>query len=173
VKDDKSETVKRHRAWLESQKKDLLGESIIPAAPAPGDGIARDDVNTRYCTADPMAEIIDLVDRMTVVEDYSNSLDSIAWWAYRDAETLTDEGYIPVLKEQILAETKKERINALYFILGKLGERPGSSEAVSFLIERLPAENDKDVLRNMLQKIAPIPKDSSVDMEAVIRLADG
>lgn len=56
--------------------------------------------------------------------------------------------------------------------LGRLGERLGSSEAVSFLIERLPAENDKDILMNLLQKITPIPKDGSVDMEAVIRLAD-
>lgn len=172
VKDDKSETVKRHRAWLESQKKDLLGESSTPAAPTPGNGIAGDGENTRYCTADPTAEIINLVDRMTVAEDYSNSLDSIAWGAYRDAETLADERYIPVLKELVLAETEKNRRDALYFILGKLGERLGSSEAVSFLIERLPAENDKDILRNLLEKIAAIPKDSSVDMEAVIRLAD-
>jgi hypothetical protein len=172
LNDDPSDTVKEYRIWLESQKMDLLSANNVPDVPISGEGKAGDKVTARYCTADPKAEIIDLVDRMTVVENYTNSADSVAWWAYRDAETLADAGYIPVLKELIPAEPKKKRRDALYFILGKLGNRLGLAETASILIERLSIETDEDVLRFMLEKIAAIPKDSSVNMDAVIRLTD-
>jgi|GEM_PF-1019545 hypothetical protein len=164
--DDQSELAQKQVEWLEFLKKNLKGEDSVAEVRA------RNEREKRYCTADPKAEIIELVDWMNLVEENSNSSESLGWKAYVEAGKLADKGYVPVIKELILLEKKAGRKQSLYTILGILGRNLQSSAIASYLIERLPMETNKYVLQYMLIGITTIPKDSGVDMKAVIDLTE-
>jgi HEAT repeat protein len=116
--------------------------------------------------------INDLVARMTIIEQYRHSDDSISFKATREAETINDTGYVPILKTAIQKEKVRERRDALYFILGKLGKKLSSSDIANYMINQLKSEDNKNTLSFMLDRIAEISKNDDVDIKPLIILAD-
>jgi hypothetical protein len=122
--------------------------------------------------AEAIEHIKELVARMTVKEQYHNSNDSISFKAYREAESIRDTSYISPLKNAIDIEKGTEKRDALYFILGKVGKNLSSGDIASYLIRRLKYETNKYILMAMLDRIAEIPKDDSVDISPLLELSD-
>lgn len=114
----------------------------------------------------------DLVERMTVKEQYQHSDDPISFKAHREAETIVDPRYIHILETTIKKEKNRKRRDALYFILGKLGKNLSSNDIANFMINRLRSEDNKITLMFMLDRIAEITKNDNVAIKPLIILAD-
>ena len=88
-----------------------------------------------------------LITRMTAKESRClNPDDSVAWHAYREAETLSDSSVVDELADYVRNEKDKQRRRAAYFIFGKLGQKVRSIDCASILLSRLNYEKDKYVL---------------------------
>lgn len=62
-----------------------------------------------------------LIERICTVEELGNSKDSISWAALREAEGLTDLSMVSELTEYLATNPKKDKRQAVYFIIGKIG----------------------------------------------------
>ena len=116
--------------------------------------------------------LVNLIERMCTKDNLAsgyNSDNSASWNAYRDAEKLTDEKYIPQLMEYISVEKKKEFRRAAYFILGKLLAKTVDSTAIQFYVNRILLETDKYILSAMLGGLQDVKKDSSIDISPIIQ----
>ncbi len=117
--------------------------------------------------------IDDLVARLCDESDLEEnprlpSTEWISWKAYREAEKLADEKYVPVLIEFI----EKEKVNRVksraYYVLAKVAENTGSGEAVRFLVSRFGKEKVKYLSEEILDFLAKLRKPDDVDLSSVI-----
>ena len=117
------------------------------------------------------AYLVGLITRMTRKESRClNYDDSVAWHAYREAETLSDSSAVDELADYITKEEDKERRKTAYFILGKLGQKVRSMDCASILLSRLSYEKEKYVLSSLLDALSQIAKPGSLDLSSVCRL---
>jgi HEAT repeat protein len=109
---------------------------------------------------------------MCRVEETANSVDSISWRAYREAEGLTDLSMIPELVAFLNSSPAKGHRQAAYFVLGKLGKNTQNPDCVASLLSCVPGEPDKYALATLLGGLADIRKPIHVDLAPVYRLLD-
>ena len=119
--------------------------------------------------------IEELIQRMSTKEDRLTSSDqSIRWKAYREAETLRNPIFYPLLKEYILLRKKpndRQYRDSAYFILGKLLIHAPQSSYITFYLECLERETDKYILSSMLDRIADLIIPESLSIKPIISLA--
>lgn len=115
-------------------------------------------------------KLISLIDRMTVEEGNVNSKDSVSWNAYREAEKLTNPDIYPLIKDIILniPTSRGNKLNAVYFIMGKLLKNTPSAEYLNFYIHRLSVESDKYLIHSMLDLLACVQIPSDTDIRNII-----
>ncbi len=118
--------------------------------------------------------LTDLLERMldsTLFPEGSfSSADSVSWKAYREAETLTNEAYIPQLMSFLSSEKNDEKRKKAYFILGKIAENTENNEALQFIIDRIDIENNNSVLNNLFSSLKSIKKPENIDILPILRL---
>lgn len=102
--------------------------------------------------------LLDLIARInTRDEPFTDSRETTSWKALREAETLTDPGLFPLLREVVAAnegKAKRELRSAAYFIYGRLMEQVFSPAEAPFFLGRLLVETDKYVLSSILDRVA-------------------
>lgn len=102
--------------------------------------------------------VLDLIARInTRDEPFTDSRETTSWKALREAETLTDPGLFPLLREVVAAnegKAKRELRSAAYFIYGRLMEQVFSPAEAPFFLGRLLVETDKYVLSSILDRVA-------------------
>ena len=118
----------------------------------------------------------------TLLQQMSNnkrrlfSSETISWHAHRKAEKLHDERLLPVLKE-IIEENdsvtniraKETRKNA-YFVIARLLKNKYNCEYCSFLIKRVTAEKDGNIISNVLFCIGDLSNITDLKVEPIIEL---
>ncbi len=117
--------------------------------------------------------LIDLINRMLVIEHLNNSEDEISWKAHREAEKLNNPDYINQLIEYIKQNNKPKQKNIrrrCYFVLGKLLLKIPNDNALQFMIDQLMFETDKYIIEAMLDLLAYIHKPESVDLTNIFEL---
>ncbi|NDV94731.1 hypothetical protein D0T84_07335 [Dysgonomonas sp. 521] len=115
--------------------------------------------------------LTDLISRLSDRSDWGiikNSGDSISFKAHREAEKITDSGYIPQLIGYIEVEKKKERRDSAYFILGKIAKNLQDEKVAEFLINRIPEEKNENILSSMLDRLADLPKPACLDLTLLL-----
>lgn len=122
--------------------------------------------------ASPRERLLDLVSRMVTQSKpdgtpFRSSDESPSWHAHREAETLTDPALADAAMSMVESERVKDRRSAFYFVIGKIGEKTEHARCASFLVARVSVETDKYVLYGLLNRIADVPKDASVDLAPV------
>jgi len=111
-----------------------------------------------------------LVSRMTVSEGRcTNSDNSIAWHAHREAETLSDSSMVDELADYVTHEKDKDHRGAAYFMLGKIGRKVRNLDCASILTSRLDLEENKYLLSTLLDALGGVSKPGNVDLKPVFR----
>jgi len=111
-----------------------------------------------------MAEItkeylLELLRRMGIREEnVAVSSETTSWKAHREAETIADPAVFPLLREIVAGHAGKGKADRelrddAYFIYGRTLEKAFSAEDCAFLLSRLEAETDKNILASMLDRI--------------------
>jgi HEAT repeat protein len=124
------------------------------------------------------AYLVDLIERMNAEDRLPetgkpfNSADTVSWKAYRESEGLTDAAFIRQLVDYIPGETRYAYRDAAYFVLGKILAKTADPMAVQFYVNRLKIETDNFMLGSMLDRLADIEKDSSIDISPILRCAE-
>jgi HEAT repeat protein len=111
--------------------------------------------------------ITNLIQRMSIKEQVSDSTQSASWHAHREAEQLSEPGLIGELQAFASSSKSKDERKAAYFILGALGSNLLDPQAGYVLVERVPVERDKYVLAAALDALAKIEKPASFPLTAV------
>lgn len=111
-----------------------------------------------------------MLDNTLFPEGSLSSADSVSWKAYREAETLTNEAYIPQLISFLSSEKNNEKRKKAYFILGKIAKNTENNEALQFIIDRIDIENNNSVLNNLLSSLKSIKKPENIDILPILRL---
>jgi len=112
---------------------------------------------------------------MNEEEDIGPGYDSsqtTSWKALREAEKLDEVGYISELREYVNVEKDKKKRDSAYFILGWLGYKLESPEAIHAILARLPSEKDKSVLSSMLDCVHRAEIAYTDCVEDVLRLTE-
>jgi hypothetical protein len=115
-------------------------------------------------------ELIDLIERMSLQEDYKNSKNTISWLAHREAEKLTDLSIIEELQEYLSENPIKRKRSRAYFIIGKIGKNTESYKCAEILIGCISGEKDKNCLATLLDLLGDIPKRRETDISPVLPL---
>ena len=116
--------------------------------------------------------LIDLINRMSKKEREVNSADSVSWKAHREAEALDDKRFITQLIDYLPFEKDKTHRGSAYFVLGKLLAKFTDNNAIQFFINRLQIETDKYILSRMLDRLAKIDKDKSIDITPILHCTE-
>lgn len=111
-----------------------------------------------------------MLDNTLFPEGSLSSADSVSWKAYREAETLTNEAYIPQLISFLSSEKNNEKRKKAYFILGKIAKNTENTEALQFIIDRIDIENNNSVLNNLLSSLKSIKKPENIDILPILKL---
>lgn len=114
--------------------------------------------------------LLELIERICTVEETANSVDSISWHAYREAEGLTDLSMIPELVAFLNSNPVKSHRQAAYFVLGKLGKNTQNPNCVASLLSCVPRERDKYALASLLGGLGDIRQPIHIDLTPVYRL---
>ena len=112
----------------------------------------------------------DLLERICTVEELVNSKDSVSWAALREAEGLTDLSMVTELTEYLATNPKKDKRQAVYFIVGKIGKNLQDLSCASVLLTLIEKEKDKYALSSLLDRIADIQKPSEMDLKPIYNL---
>lgn len=129
------------------------------------------------------AGLLELIARInTNDENSTNSSETVRWKALREAETLTDPAFFPLLQEIVQenkgkAKPKRDVRMAASFIYGRLMEQTFDPESCAFYLRWLEMETDQKLLCPMLDRISDwqrragrkIP--ASVDVSPILTLA--
>ena len=119
--------------------------------------------------------IVELIQRINTEETFTDSsTTTTSWKALREAETLSNPAFYPILKKIILINPKpkdKKIRDAAYFILGKLLKNEPLDEQICFYLQQLEVETDKYILSGMLDRIADIKIPSDISVKPIVRLA--
>jgi len=122
--------------------------------------------------------LVDIIKRMNTKDvpkpwkpwkPWCDSSQSVSWKAHREIETLNDTRFFPYLLDYISTEKNKNNRNAAYFFLGKLLIKANDNTVVQFYIDRLLIEADKYIIHYMLDRLADIHKDQSIDISPIIQ----
>lgn len=119
--------------------------------------------------------IVELIQRINTEETFTDSsTTTTSWKALREAETLSNPAFYPILKKIILINPKpkdKKIRDAAYFILGKLLKNEPLDEQICFYLQQLEVETDKYILSGMLDRLADIKIPSDISVKPIVRLA--
>lgn len=116
--------------------------------------------------------LTELIDRM--LDDSDNNIvpfissNTISWKAFREAERITDETYIPQLIIFIDNEKNKEKRGHAYFILGHIAKNVGDITATKYLISRVDKEKDKSIISSLLRRIENLQKPSDTNIQPLL-----
>ena len=116
-------------------------------------------------------QLYKLINRMTAKEPVRSSAESDRWWAYRDAENITDRSAIPLLMKIVRDNPQKDRRKirrAAYFIMNKMLKRSFDKATCEYLIERLNYEKDKYVLSGIMSQLQFLTIPPDVDIGPII-----
>ena len=118
----------------------------------------------------------ELIERMCDRSDFNfvpgfDSTKTISWKATREAEKLSDERYIPLLKKVIDKETDDRKRDRAYFILGHIAMNVSDPSVASFFIQRIPSETGNEILSSMLLNLKPLYKPKGTDIQPLLQLA--
>lgn len=112
----------------------------------------------------------ELIERICTVEKLANSADTVSWRALREAEGLTDLSMVPEIMEFLNTNPEKDQRQAAYFIVGKLGKNAQNPDCALVLISRIAKEKDRYALASLLDRVADIPKPSTIDLKPIYQL---
>lgn len=113
------------------------------------------------------AALADLIRRMTIKEEVTDSSRSASWHAYREAERLADPALVPEIQALVRAGKSKDERKAAYFILGALGANTSDPNCALVLSERITQEKDKYVLAAVLEALARMGKPREFDLAGI------
>ena len=117
--------------------------------------------------------IEELIYRINTEVKNNSSSTAVSWKALREAKTLADISFYPILKELLLGHSKpkdKKYRNAAYFIFGELLKNAPEEKYILFYLEQLEKENDKYILSSMLDKIGDILIPTNISIKNIITL---
>ncbi|MDQ0888561.1 HEAT repeat protein [Paenibacillus sp. V4I9] len=116
--------------------------------------------------------IINLINRMSTVDNAKSSDDSVSFRAHREAELINDKEMIPIVIDLINNPNRSQdtltRRDA-YFILSKLLLKHENLEALRFLINQVKIESDRYVISSLLDRISELEKPETVDIEPIVQ----
>lgn len=116
-------------------------------------------------------KLLHLIQRMCQQEMPIPGLDSTtteSWKAYREAETIDREDYIPQLIESI-GDVKNARMrDAMYFLLGKIARRTKNTTGLAFMIGKVTVETNKRLVLSLLERIAEIEKPQGTELQPLL-----
>ncbi|NSL87413.1 HEAT repeat domain-containing protein [Chitinophaga solisilvae] len=104
--------------------------------------------------------LTNLVTRICDRSEQLHNGQTVSWQALREAEQLANHAYIPVLYQYIETEPQKEKRIAAAFIITQLSRNTNDPEVIRFLMDRLKAEQDTDIVTAIQQNLEsglPVP----------------
>lgn len=118
--------------------------------------------------------VTDLLDRMNYTDDRNmeagyQSSDTISWKAHREAESLKDAAFIPLLISFLDKEKDKKKRDKAYFALGHLAKNTNDITALNFLIKQVEKEKDKYIISSLLDRIAALNKPAGTDLHPLLQ----
>lgn len=117
--------------------------------------------------------IEELIQRMNIEEKCLDSSTSISWKAYREAESISDNAFYPILKKQLLLNSKpkdKKYRQAVYFMLGKLLKNSPQHEYIIFYLQQMEKESNKYILSYMLDIMVDVMIPSDISVKIIVDL---
>jgi len=109
----------------------------------------------------------DFLNRWGRLDEQMRSTFHTYWHAGVESQHPVDPGMVDELSEYLASERDKEKRNAAYFTIGKLGLRCRSVDCARILIGAIGREKDKYVLSSLLDRIADIEKPREVDLRPI------